>query len=299
LEFRTSSYTRGLIALVAAGLLLVGAILLLLQMVGRVFSPLVFWLGVACLIDLLLLMIVSYWAVATLGLLYRLDRNGVVISWGASRNRVPMENIQDIVPGTYLSEQMSRPNTALGRSMGCWWRRLRLPNGKLVYMRTSLPLAQSIALITPSCAYVISPRQPRSFVEGWQARRPLGPTQIWREEEQRSWILGLPIWTDRVAWALVAGAVMMALVSFGYLASIYDHLPAEVPLHFDSFGQPDRSGPPSEVLHLPLVALGLLAADLGLGFVLYRNERMAAYLMWGGGLLLQLLAWGALFTVTT
>jgi hypothetical protein len=31
-----------------------------------------------------------------------------------------------------------------------------------------------------------------------------------------------------------------------------------------------------------------------LGLIVYRRERLAAYLIWGGGLILQLLIWGAL-----
>ena len=45
------------------------------------------------------------------------------------------------------------------------------------------------------------------------------------------------------------------------------------------------------------MALLMLMLDLVLGFAIYRHERVAAYLVWGGGLALQLLAWGALYTV--
>ena len=63
-------------------------------------------------------------------------------------------------------------------------------------------------------------------------------------------------------------------------------------------GQTDRIGQRSEILKLPLIALLMLMLDLVLGFAIYRHERVAAYLLWGGGLVLQLLAWGALYTVT-
>jgi hypothetical protein len=48
---------------------------------------------------------------------------------------------------------------------------------------------------------------------------------------------------------------------------------------------------------LPVLAAVLLALDLTLGFAVYRRERVAAYLVWGGGIILQLLAWGALVTI--
>jgi hypothetical protein len=40
-----------------------------------------------------------------------------------------------------------------------------------------------------------------------------------------------------------------------------------------------------------------LALDLGVGLAVYRRQRIAAYLVWSGGLVLQLLVWGAVFTI--
>ncbi len=67
--------------------------------------------------------------------------------------------------------------------------------------------------------------------------------------------------------------------------------------HFDALGQADRIASRIQILRLPQIALLVLVLDLGLGFALYRRWRVAAYLIWGGGLALQLFVWGAVFTI--
>jgi len=283
--------------LAAAAGLLVGVIILIGQLQQLSVSPQAFGVALAVLLDLAALGVLLYWSVATVRLRYRVTRNGVVITWGASRLQVPAERIQAVLPFSEVGGRM-QPGAArrpwwLGGEMG----RARLADGRGVYLRTSLPLAQSLAILTGQSVYVVSPRQPESFVETWQTRRPLGPTQHWPEQERRTWILGLPVWRDRVAWGLVAGALGAALALNGYLAFIYDQLPSVLSLHFDVLGQPDRIGARAELLRLPALAASLLVLDFALGFAVYRRERVAAYLVWGGGIILQLLAWGALVTV--
>jgi hypothetical protein len=67
--------------------------------------------------------------------------------------------------------------------------------------------------------------------------------------------------------------------------------------HFDALGQADRIAGRIQILRLPQVALLMLVLNLGLGIILYRRQRIAAYLIWGGGLILQLLVWGAVLTI--
>ena len=94
MEFRTSSFRNGLIGLVAVGVLAVVGIVLVRQLIHGTFSLLAFGFAVALLLDLAVLCMVVYWSVATLSLRYRLDRNGVIITWGASRLVLAMDRIQ-------------------------------------------------------------------------------------------------------------------------------------------------------------------------------------------------------------
>lgn len=268
---------------------------------GQPLPLLVFTLGVALLLNLVVLALVLYWSVAALRLRYRLDRNGLVIRWGASKLIVPMQRIRAVMP---VHEVDVQGNEALEWTAfrGVGWAGLRaghaiLSNDTLARVVTTSPLAQSTYVLTPDRTYIVSPLTPDAFAEAWRIRRPLGPTQFWQEEEKRAQLLGLPIWHDRVTWMLVGFSSVANLALNVYLAFVFDRLPAMLSFHFDVLGRADRIASRSEILRLPQVALLMLLLDLGVGFVIYRRERIAAYLIWGGGLILQLLVWGATITI--
>src|SRR5258708_10007903 len=86
-----------------------------------------------------------------------------------------------------------------------------------------------------------------------------------------------------------------ALLLLGYLALISPQLPAQIALHFDASGLPDRFGPPAGLLILPAIAgLTWLVNTLG-GLWLHRNnqERAATYLLLAATLFVQPLVWEA------
>ncbi len=291
-----------------SGGLAAGAIVLVTALVSRSevslnrpFSPLVLGLSATLLLDLVVLVLLLYWSVAALRLHYRLDRNGLVICWGASRLIVPMERIQAVMLGNEIgSAGDTTPGWRAFRGLG--WGGLRvgraqLTDDKPARVFTTASMAQSTVVLTPDHAYVVSPRDHRAFVEAWRVRRPLGPTQYWREEEQRVWFLDLPLWRDRLAWALIGLGLLANLALHSYLTLIFEGLPTMLSFHFNVLGQVDRIASRVEILRLPQVALLMLALDLGLGLVVYHRQRVAAYLVWGGGLVLQLLTWGAVFTI--
>ena len=298
LEFRTSSYRSGIVGLLVACGLIVTIGALIDQLSRLAYAPLAFGIGVAALLLLAGLSAVLYWTIATLRLRYRLDRNGIKISWGGSHLIVPLRNVQIIAPVGRLEENLELTAASQRRGwLGGWAGRARLSDGRVAVLRSSGPPESRLAILTSTRAYIVSPDRPDAFVQAWQERRPLGPTRNWREEEQRTWPLGLPIWRDRVTWGLLGGMLVSALVMYGAMALVYERLPDRLALHFDALGQPDRIGQRGEVLRLPVIALMLLVIDLALGFALYRRDRVATYLIWAGGILLQLLVWGALYTI--
>jgi uncharacterized membrane protein len=71
----------------------------------------------------------------------------------------------------------------------------------------------------------------------------------------------------------------------------YPHLPPTLPLHYDVLGLPDRSGPATQVFLLPFIGLLALIANTLLGGLFYRREKVAAYLLWGGTIVVQVLLW--------
>jgi hypothetical protein len=307
-EFKASSYRGGFIglgvAVVLAGLSLgLGALIIFVGElpVHRPLPLLVLGLGAALVFLLVALVLVLYWSIAALRLRYRLDRNGLVIVWGASKLIVPIECIEAITMGDEFFSH-SGESTALRAFQGIGWAGLRagrtcLSDNTPARVVTTSALAQSAVVLTPDRAYLVSPRTPDAFVEAWRVRRPLGPTQNWREEEKRASFLNLHIWRDRLTWVLVGLGLVANLALHIYISLAFDQLPAMLPFHFDALGQADRIAGRIQIVRLPLMALLMLVFDLGLGFVLYRQQRIAAYLIWGGGLILQLLVWGAVLII--
>jgi hypothetical protein len=307
-EFKTSSYRSGFIGLAVAGGLTVlafglGSLIVSLGGVSvhRPLPLLVLGLGAALLLNLVVLVLVLYWSIAALRLRYRLNRNGLVIWWGASRLIVPMERIERMTTGDKFVSQGNESSGWRGLQ-GMSWAGLRAGRARLAddmpaRVFTTLPLIKSTVVLTPDRAYVVSPRAPDTFVEAWRVRCPLGPTQYWREEERRAWFVDLPIWRDRIAWTLIGLGLLANLALHIYLSFVYERLPAMLSFHFDALGQADRIASRIQILRLPQVALLVLVLDLGLGFALYRRWRVASYLIWGGGLALQLFVWGAIFTI--
>lgn len=290
----------------AASLLAAGAAVLVWLLATRAgvslmrpFSVLALGLGIALVLDLVLLALLIYWSIAALRLRYWLDRNGLVIHWGGSRLVVPMDRISEMRLGSDLTG-IDNPVRAF---RGIGWVGLRagqaqLTGGRPARVITTAPAAESVLILTPDSVYVVSPREPRAFLEAWRVRRPLGPTQFWQEREYLAWPLDLPVWRDRLAWTLIGLGLMVSLALHIYLSVVFDQLPAMLSFHFDVLGQVDRIASRVQILRLPQIALLMLVLDLILGFAIYRRQRIAAYLVWGGGLVLQLLVWGAVLTIS-
>jgi hypothetical protein len=305
LEFRTFSYRSGFIGLAITGGLAVlavglGVLLVTISSVSfqRPLPLLALGLGFALLLNLLALTLVLYWSLAALRLCYRLDRNGLVINWGGTRLIVPMERIQTVSPGGEIDTGVDdipgfRDLIWTGLRAG----RSQLPDGTLARVFTTSSVADSTVVRTPNLAYVISPRDRDAFIEAWRVRRPLGPIQRWQEEEQRVPLLDLYIWRDRVAWVLIGLGLLTNVALHIYLSLVFDRLPTMLSFHFDALGQADRIASRTEILRLPQMASFMLILNLGLGFVLFHRHRIGAYLIWSGGLVLQLLVWGAVLTI--
>jgi hypothetical protein len=255
----------------------------------------VFELLVGLLLALVIIIIALYWATIAFKLHYYLSRNGLAIQWGLALHRIPFENIQTIVPGTALP--------APARFWGLNITGLRFGWGELaeyglLKFHSTASLANSLLVVTPEQTYVISPRQPDRFLKAWQARQSLGPTQAWPTGMYRSWPLNTPLLIDPLAWWFLGAAGLVCLGLFGYLAFIFPELPASLPVHFNALGRADRIANKYTLLVLPTIGAIVLAVDALLGELVYRQEKVASYLLWGSAVAMQICLWVALLTIT-
>lgn len=252
-------------------------------------SIITFILGVIVLITLPIILLITYWLLGLNRASYALDRNMLTIHWGAVQQIIPMASIQQVLHGSEIAGRVRR--FWGGRWPGLWVGQAEIQGiGPTLFYASGGPDQQAV-IVTPGLAYAISPDDLAGFVEAFDQRQKMGPTQPVEQVSIRPEIFDWSLWTDWLAIGLIGLAVLSCLFLFGYTCSSFPALAPRVALHFDAAGQPDRFGPRSQVFVLPLIGLLALGANLVVGLPMYLRDRMVAYLLWGGAILVQILAW--------
>ena len=258
------------------------------QTLNRPLDGLSFALVLAVLASLPLLAYLAYRTYGAFTLEYWVDRDGVTIIWGPVRYLIPMGDIVRIVRGD-----------ADGRRR--WWHwpapwvsQRQSARFGIVRSFATQPPAAHILLVTEAGAYSLTPARPERFLAALQARHALGRARVQRLATIRPPLRDYPLWQDRLGLALLVAGFALNLIVFAILSWRFPALPDDLPLHFDALGQPDRIGARSALFILPVLgALSWLTNTLW-GIWQYRRQRLASYLLWGGAVVVQVVALVAL-----
>jgi hypothetical protein len=220
----------------------------------------------------------GYWTYALATLAYALDRNGLVITWGATRQVIPLQAIERLVPGTAVGVPHVRGVSWLGYHIG----RARIQRiGDVLFYSTHQAPEQVLYVMTTERNYAISVENPAEFARHIQIRLDLGPTAEVTHHVERTAASLQSFWNDRVALALAALALVAGAAVWAAVALRWAGLPQTLELHF----------PPTDVLplvevvqrgailELPRVASTILAINLVLGVAAHTWERVAAYVL--------------------
>jgi hypothetical protein len=247
--------------------------------------------SVLVLLSLPWLGLLGYWLYGLLTLRYHLDRNRLFIRWGPTWQIVPLPEIERV-------EVEPRLRTPF-RFRGAWWPGYQIGHGEvedvgLTLFYATTPLSRQVVLVTPTLAYAISPPDAEGFLREFDRRRQMGPTQWVEQTSHRPAFTGWAFWSDRAALGLLGLGALTVLTLFGNLCWRYPALPERLALHFNVQGQVDRIGRQSELFVVPTIGLIVLMVNLLLGFLLYRRERVGAYLVWGSTVAVHVLLWVAL-----
>ena len=254
-----------------------------------------FKLFIGLLVALGLTGVALYWSLIAFKLDYHLNRNGLAIQWGLGQQRIPIKAIEEIVSGS----DITMPPTFRGINLGG----LRFGWGDLagygrLKFQTTAPLTQSLLIVTTNQSYVISPRQPDAFVKAWQVRQELGPTQQWTTQVRHQWPFSIPVLADPLTWWLLGVAALLCLALLGYISLNYPALPPSLPVHFNSLGRADRVADKATLFILPAAGVIVWLVNAFLGGLIYRHEKVGAYLLWGSSIAMQLCLWVAVLTIT-
>ncbi len=281
------------------GLLLILALLavagsLVAAVIGRPVDGGSFVMTLAGLACLILAGYISLRTFSVFTLEYWVDRDAVTLVWGTTRQIVPLAQIRRVI--TAPQDQSAAPSRP-------WhWpcanrRRIEYAQLGIVNAYATQPLAEQIVLVTDFESYSLSPADRQGFLQALQDRFALGG-RILQAELRRPPIWTWPLWRDRFALFLIGAGLLGMLVMFGALCFRYPHLSADLPLHFDVNGLPDRIAPKADLFTLPVIGLLIWLANTTVGIWLYRRvQQGAAYLLWGGALAVQGIAGLALFNL--
>jgi hypothetical protein len=272
-------------------MILVDVGLIWLAVERRQISIGLFIIGLAVLFSLGLLGLIGYWLYGLARSRYLLDRNALIIQWGTTEQVIPAGQIERVLTGDEIEGHIRFyggiwPGHCVGYG--------EVPDaGPTLFYATVSPRHQ-VYIVTPGLTYGISPADHDGFLESLQKRLQMGPTQVVEQSSKRPGILDWVIWQDQLGLALLLVGFLVVLGLAGFLSFRFPSLPMMVPLHFDAAGNPDRLGPRTQIFITPLIGLLTWLLNGALGSLAYRRERMVSCLLWGGAVLIQVLAWTAM-----
>ena len=233
---------------------------------------------IGALLTGVLALVFGYWTFALATLSYEIDRNGLLIRWGATRQVVPLGAIEKLVPG----EAVGVPRV---RGVSWWGHHVGTASieriGDVLFYSTHQTPDQVLYVMTPEENYAISVEDRQEFAKEIMTRQDLGPTAEVSHHVERSGAAAQAFAHDPLA-RMLAGAVLLAtLLVWAQVVLRYGSMPAALELHF----------PPSETLSLvtltgreaifeiPKAATAIAALNVAAGIALHAWDRVAGYVL--------------------
>lgn len=231
-------------------------------------SPIFFICALLVVLSLPLLTLLGYLVYGLFSLRYQLHRDALTIVWGVTRQIIPMGSIREVVRGEDLGEEI--------KVRGANWPGYLVGSGQIEGIGRTLfyatePVARQLVVITPTQAYGISPADPDGFLDAFEIRQHMGPIRPLSYQHHQPEILSWPVWRDRLAYLLLALGLAANLTLFAYLCWRY----------------PSRT----DILRLPAIGLVAQIANSSFGILIHSRQRVGAYLLWGGAVVVQFLSW--------
>ncbi|RMF27161.1 MAG: DUF1648 domain-containing protein, partial [Chloroflexi bacterium] len=198
-----------------------------------------------------------YWLDGLLRAGYNLDRNRLVIRWGATRQVIPMANVVRVIPGSQVRERV--------RFRGIRWPGYQVGYGEAetlgpVLFYVTAPLERQVWIGTEALTYAISPADLEGFSEALRVRLEMGPTQMVDQVSEQPAIFSWAFWSDRLGIGLLMVGGLLLLLLVGFLCWRYPGLPDRVPLRVNAAGEAGGWVRRIRVFYLPLIGLLTLFA---------------------------------------
>jgi hypothetical protein len=253
-------------------------------------AAVLFVVALACSVAALVL---GYWLYGCVTMRYDVTRDGLSLTWAASRTTIPMGDITHLMQGRPYDAPLRGlrwPGLEVGRTS------LTTDDGTrhdLLVLATAPPERQLIVL-TPGVAYALSPADRTAFVEEFKRRLRMGSIQQTVHGTRHPVVDRLGLRSDPLAARLLALGLAANVLAFAWLIWHYPVLPDQVALwhRFDpSLGISVAAGlqPSALAWQLPATAMVALAVNALLAAAVQRRARLGAQLLALGATLVQII----------
>lgn len=281
--------------LVVTGWILLFDLLMLIWMWRRPIDWMKFGLIVLIVASIPIIVHLAYrtWAAFTLD--YWVDRNAITVRWASSSQVIPLADVRRIINGGI--ESLSKP--------GIWDWPIPFLGGNVralgilnITMLATTPLRDCVLLDTDDGAFALSPKDPDGFVTALQVRSELGPTTEVQPQAIRRSAWNRTFGADTAGSLLYGGGLAGVLALFGLLMLGFQDLPEALAFHYNVDGQPDLVRGKEALFLLPMIGLfAWIVNGLWGLWMAYRGDRLGAYMLWGGAIIVQVFSFMALVSL--
>lgn len=229
----------------------------------------------------------AFWTHALATLSYAIDRNGLLITWGPTRQVVPLGAIERLVPGTAVGVPGVHGVSWLGHHVG----RAEIDRvGEVMFYSTHQSPEQVLYVMTTERNYAISVEDPHAFAREIQVRQELGPTTEVAHHVERTGAAAQSFWEDAWGRQVVLAALVLCLGLWAYVIARFGSLPPTLDLTFPPGARGELIAVSSReaLLALPRAATVLLLVNTAIGVFVHAHSRVAAYVLFGTAGLAQL-----------
>lgn len=230
----------------------------------------------------------AFWTWACITMRYMVGPNGVTIRWGPVKHQIPITRIEAITAGKVEQDPHVRGIGWLGYHVG----RGRAGNFESVLFFSTHRSPKDIVYVsTAETAYAISPRDPARFASEiqrfYQAAVGNGEVVDGEPTVERDILAAHPIWSDRIAQALVLASVLLNLVLWGYIFASYPSLSNQITIEFPPIGSITTLESRGEIFKIPATATAILGVNFIASLLFQPRERAATYLLLTGSVVFQ------------
>jgi len=222
--------------------------------------------------------LLGYRLYSLMNAVYTLSREGLMVRWGLRREDIPLGAIEWIRPASEIGFRLPLPWL---RWPGAIIGRRSVPElGIVEYL--SADVQHMILVATPDKTFALSPENLKGFMATFQQVNELGSLMPLDAQSVYPSVFIGRLWEDPLGrWLVISG--------FGIGLFLLVGVALTVPwLGEIDWIDPGTTAPGERLLLLPVLNGLIWLLNLGTGMLLYRrgkDQRLAAYLVWGTSIL--------------